>query len=410
MNIKRNWLAGLWLCVAVLLFAGVAPASTFDITSFGAVGDSVTDDGPAMQSAVDAAAVDGGIVHVPAGTYRVATGVTVPSGVTLRGIGWRGSSSASTRKGSWILIDHTDFVPITLSGDGVGIERLAFVHNHPHIEAPFWLPGGFPYTIEIVGEAADRVRLRDLLLLNPTRGIRQKHSGEAGGASGLYIDGIYGQPLEHGIHLSRLAGTAFIQNVKFDTRWSTDPDVLAHMENHLRAIWIDASERLSLQNVRVTHAYTGLILSGNSFGVAERVRISNFDCTPCRSGLEVLGTGVSVKVANLSYKGHTPAPWPWFITQPLPGHGIAVFGTEAELLLEGVKLSTPDAAGIYVLGSDSVVTVDGLRIEDWDEAGQGRYALEVSQSSSQILVGFNHVLDGPMGQTVNDPTRVLFDL
>jgi hypothetical protein len=55
-------------------------AAVFNVKDYGAKGDSSVDDRPAIQRAVDAcAAVGGGTVYVPAGNYRLDTGV-VPSG------------------------------------------------------------------------------------------------------------------------------------------------------------------------------------------------------------------------------------------------------------------------------------------------------------------------------------------
>jgi inhibitor of cysteine peptidase len=55
--------------------AGAAPQS-FVLTDFGAAGDGVTDDGPALQAALDAlAAAGGGTLHVPAGRYAIVTPV-----------------------------------------------------------------------------------------------------------------------------------------------------------------------------------------------------------------------------------------------------------------------------------------------------------------------------------------------
>jgi hypothetical protein len=53
-----------------------ASQNTFDLRTFGAVGDGVTDDGPALQQALDAVAIaGGGTVHVPAGRYAIITPV-----------------------------------------------------------------------------------------------------------------------------------------------------------------------------------------------------------------------------------------------------------------------------------------------------------------------------------------------
>lgn len=83
----------LLLCVALLVIAclgqsseaalltdsGSKPNSTlndFNLLDFGAVGDGITDDGPALQSALDAIAIaGGGTLFVPAGHYAIKTPV-----------------------------------------------------------------------------------------------------------------------------------------------------------------------------------------------------------------------------------------------------------------------------------------------------------------------------------------------
>lgn len=76
--------------------AGPAPMSVIDVGAYGAVGDGVADDGPAIQAAIDAAnAAGGGVVYLPTGEYRLTqTGTTdtgsviLKSYVTLRGDGY----------------------------------------------------------------------------------------------------------------------------------------------------------------------------------------------------------------------------------------------------------------------------------------------------------------------------------
>lgn len=62
--------------------------SAFNVRSYGAKGDGVTDDTAAVQSALTAAATaGGGTVYVPAGTYQVG-GLVMRNSITLRGDGW----------------------------------------------------------------------------------------------------------------------------------------------------------------------------------------------------------------------------------------------------------------------------------------------------------------------------------
>ncbi|MFL6257119.1 MAG: carboxypeptidase regulatory-like domain-containing protein, partial [Pyrinomonadaceae bacterium] len=73
-------------CVLVCLFSALAAGSpapaargasqTFNLADFGAVGDGQTDDGPALQAALDAVvAAGGGTLFVPAGRYAIVTPV-----------------------------------------------------------------------------------------------------------------------------------------------------------------------------------------------------------------------------------------------------------------------------------------------------------------------------------------------
>ncbi|MBN2328498.1 MAG: hypothetical protein JXR73_15245, partial [Candidatus Omnitrophica bacterium] len=83
---KTNWLAVFALLTASFALAGDNPAS-WNVKDYGALGDGVVDDGPAIGRTLDAAAnAGGGEVFLPAGKYRIADSLSVPSGVTLCGV------------------------------------------------------------------------------------------------------------------------------------------------------------------------------------------------------------------------------------------------------------------------------------------------------------------------------------
>lgn len=66
-------------------FKGVS--AVFNVKAYGAKGDGTTNDAAAIQAALTAAAVSGGTVFVPAGTYKVNTELTAASGVRVIGDG-----------------------------------------------------------------------------------------------------------------------------------------------------------------------------------------------------------------------------------------------------------------------------------------------------------------------------------
>src|SRR5688572_30471837 len=81
----------------VLLTSWTSPASearadTLDLRDFGAVGDGVKDDGPALQRALDALALaGGGTLFVPEGRYAIITPVSkdfsgLAASVTILGV------------------------------------------------------------------------------------------------------------------------------------------------------------------------------------------------------------------------------------------------------------------------------------------------------------------------------------
>lgn len=76
---------------------GACPGSSTLASSFGVVGDAISDDGPALQAAIDSAASAsscGGTVVLPPGTFRVYSPIVVPGGVTLQGQGYGSSPLA----------------------------------------------------------------------------------------------------------------------------------------------------------------------------------------------------------------------------------------------------------------------------------------------------------------------------
>ncbi|HSN67436.1 MAG TPA: glycosyl hydrolase family 28-related protein, partial [Fusibacter sp.] len=64
-----------------------ATPQEFNVKNYGAKGDGVTDDRSAIQSAIDAASAQNGIVLFPAATYKISNYVSLKSNITLSGYG-----------------------------------------------------------------------------------------------------------------------------------------------------------------------------------------------------------------------------------------------------------------------------------------------------------------------------------
>ncbi|MFE9381369.1 glycosyl hydrolase family 28-related protein [Streptomyces sp. NPDC006855] len=112
-------LARAWIAAHNLPTSGGTDESSTDwlnIRDFGAVGDGVTDDAPAIQAAIDAASeAGGGTLYVPAGRYILSAALAWASNVSAIGAGDRVSILQATNQ-NLDLITGTDIGNVTLQG------------------------------------------------------------------------------------------------------------------------------------------------------------------------------------------------------------------------------------------------------------------------------------------------------
>jgi hypothetical protein len=110
MNIRLPILAGLagLLCLPAaaqtIPAANPAPPGVFSIQEFGAKADGVTDCTEAIQKAVDAASVKGGVVQVPIGRWLCRGHLVLKMGVHLAGMN-QAPQSWEPATGSILLVE-----------------------------------------------------------------------------------------------------------------------------------------------------------------------------------------------------------------------------------------------------------------------------------------------------------------
>jgi parallel beta-helix repeat protein len=173
-----------------------------NVRDYGAVGDGVHNDGPAIQDAIDAAAISGRPVYFPAGTYLISQQLNLHTGTTLEGVG---------RTSIVKLVDghpaNIDMIT-TAMGDGtrdVTIRRLCVDGNKDTIgtEGTWTTETGIWTTCLHLLDVTNLV-LEDLLIKNSTiEGVYlgQVHYGSVtrveasengfwrSDASGIHLDG-----------------------------------------------------------------------------------------------------------------------------------------------------------------------------------------------------------------------------
>ncbi len=208
--------ASLALCYSAAATAaeGTAPPVppltmwTTSVADFNVKADGETDDTAAFQAALDAAAEDGGIVYVPAGTYRIDGALSVPPGVMLRGV-WEAPHHADIGRGTVLYATghrgNEDGPPLIKLDKSSGVRGLTIFYPDQRVDDIQ------PYPWCIQGEGM-HCSVRDVTLVNPYKGIDfGTHPNEL-----HLIENVFGQPLRLGVYVDQCTDIGRIQNVHFN--------------------------------------------------------------------------------------------------------------------------------------------------------------------------------------------------
>lgn len=300
--------------------ASYVRSGTYDVTDplYGGVADDTTDIGPALQAAIGAViAQRGRTVRMPQGTYRLSTPVVVPVGgaVEITGDDWGAPAQElyegtnQPRRGTWLHITSTGFVPFTLIGTGTTLKNLAFDHDQPAV-APGWAPIDYPYTIVVESPATccvpqtnnDDMRLQRLFFFKATRGIHQK-SVAGWQTSGLFIEQVYGQFFTSGIFVEFSAGFVKLSGIHMWVYWAQDANIYAWLDAHFHAITIWRLDSGLLEDVHLFATASGIELIDNVHGPAQAVQMSNITVDRSRYLFYTNQNGGSAQLTNMLSNG-----------------------------------------------------------------------------------------------------------
>jgi len=174
----------------------------------GVLGDGRTDDTAALQAALDKTGqAGGGVVHLPAGRYRINGALTIPSGVTLAGE-WETPHFSTPAEGTTLLAyggrGQADGPPLITLSSNSAVKGLTIYY--PEQTAANLRP--YPWTISGQGT---HLNVSEVTLLNPYQGIDFSRQHEM-----HYVRNVYGCPLRTGIRVDRCTDIGRIENVHFN--------------------------------------------------------------------------------------------------------------------------------------------------------------------------------------------------
>ena len=188
----------------------------FDIVDYGALADGSTDNTLAVQSALDAAGLNGGgTVYIPAGVYKIGSHLTVPGGVELRGI-WDVPHHTASR-GSILLAfegkNNAEGTPFISLESGSGVRGFTVWYPEQSIEDFF----AYPWSIQTLGE---NCWVKDVTLANTYQGVDLASYP----SSGHVVSYLGASPLKTGLTVDKCTGDGWIENVQFNPHyWVRSP-------------------------------------------------------------------------------------------------------------------------------------------------------------------------------------------
>ena len=207
-------------------YAVQAGAVEWSVLDFGAAGDGKTDNTKAFQSALDKAGQTGGTVLVPQGKYRFDGCLTVPDGVTLKGV-WEGPHLPDVEKGSALMVyggrDREDGPPFITMNANTTVQGLTIWY--PEQKVSDIRP--YPWTIR---RAGFRCSMINLAIANTYNGI---DCGTIGGG-GQHLRNVDMSALRRGVYIDRSYDIGRIENVHIHpVSWVYGPDQAAGDEKKL---------------------------------------------------------------------------------------------------------------------------------------------------------------------------------
>ncbi|MCC3372619.1 glycosyl hydrolase family 28-related protein [Cohnella sp. REN36] len=191
--------------------------SGFNVKDFNAAGDGLMDDTIAFKQALSAASrAGGGVVWVPAGTYKIMGQLTIPKSVVLQG-DWKNPDSMGGLGSGTILHAYSgrgnpSAAPFLTVGPSAAVKGMTIYY--PEQTDPSAIVA-YPPTIRLQDNNFAYANVQNTTLVNAYDAIQ----GSPNGDQMHVLKNVYGTPLHLGISINHTTDVGRIQNVFFDPKY-----------------------------------------------------------------------------------------------------------------------------------------------------------------------------------------------
>ncbi|MCE2919462.1 MAG: glycoside hydrolase family 55 protein [Roseomonas sp.] len=385
------------------LRSGLFVERPFHVRDYGAVGNGVADDGPAIQAAINAMKlVGGGILQFGPRLYRIASPIVI-NGVTviLQGAGF--TEGPSEAHGTWFRIDQTGFTPFTFSGTmarGSIVRDIAIRQFHPNPSAT-WAPTDYDYVFR-VQDCLGAVDFDNVFLVAVNRGIWCDNSGR------MNIRRLRGQVYTRGVEVDRCLDICRLEHVHFWTFHTNDANIVTWQQNNQDALVFRKVDGVFLDDIFVLGARSTLRFSSSASGVTTKFYGSNIYADFARYGVWIDGNDVEGRIANMTTQGELITAG---ASVPLPGAaGIQIDGSNVRVQIGNLRVDDTENNAIRVNGSNNRLDIFAFRAEYYNYLNNGSAAIHlanvVTGTPNQVYLGTPPLLgNGNGGPLINSGTN-----
>ena len=385
------------------LRSGLLADRPVHVRDYGAIGNGVVDDGPAIQAAVNALKLaGGGILQFGPRIYRIASPVVI-NGVTvvLQGAGF--TEGPNEGNGTWLRIDQTGFTPFTFSGTmarGSIVRDIAIRQYHASPSAT-WAPTNYDYVFR-VQDCLGAVDFENVYLVAVNRGIWCDNSGR------MSIKRLRGQVFTRGVEVDRCYDICRLEHVHFWTFQTNDTNILTWQQNNQDALVFRRVDGVFLDDIFVLGARSTLRFSASASGVTTKFYGSNIYADFSKYGVWIDGNDVEGRIANITTQGEVINAG---ASIPLPGAaGIQIDGSNARVQIGNLRVDDTESNAIRVNGSNNRLDIFAFRAEYFNRLNDGSAAIHlanvVTGTPNQVYLGTPPLLgNGNGGPLINASTN-----